>query len=436
VRYPHSVDADAPALRPKLVDIASLTLDPHNARRHNDRNLAVIEHSLGKFQQVKPIVVYEPTGVIIAGNGTVTRAIDMGAEQIVAVFVDKVRDPETGELRPMTPEEAAELAIVDNRSAELAEWHPEQLAETIGEQPDFDWGDVGFEAADFEGFDVEWPLEEVSTVGEHERGEGGGEEPPLPEPPKEPVTQTGDLWILGDHRLVCGDSFDEGARALLLDGEIADMALMDPPFAIYGSSTGIGADIADDKMIRPFFARLGFVIVGSVREFAHVYVCCDWRSWATIWDGLKGAKMSPKNALIWDKGGGGLGSMYAHCYEMIAFFVREPPKHKMTSSRIAGHRQVFKPNVVRGHNRPTGDERLHNAAKPVAMLAELIENSSDEGEIVLDLFNGSGSVIIAGERTGRRVRAMEMERAMCDVTVARWERETGRKAQLVRPREG
>jgi DNA modification methylase len=230
---------------------------------------------------------------------------------------------------------------------------------------------------------------------------------------------------------MCGDSFDDDARANLLDGQIADMALMDPPFAIYGSSTGIGSDIADDKMIRPFFAQLGFVIVQSIREFAHAYVCCDWRSWATIWDGMKAAKLSPKNCLVWNKGGG-LGSMYSHCYELIGFFVRDPPQRAMSVDRKAGHRQVFKRNILDGHNRPTGDDRLHNAAKPIGMLAELIENSSDAGNLVLDLFNGSGSVIMAGEQTGRRVCAMEMEPAMCDVTVKRWESATGRAARRAR----
>ncbi len=425
-----AMDQTAPALHTELVEISSLELDPANARLHDERNLDAIGYSLGRFKQVKNIVVHRPTRRVIAGNGTLTKALEGGATHIVVAWVDTVVE-EDGSERPMTEEDAAELGILDNRTAELATWDHEQLAATIGEQPDLDWAAGGWETEDFEDFEVDWPLPEVTTVGEHERERGEAGEESLPEPPAEPVTQPGDLWILGDHRLMCGDSLDADARALLLDGEIADMVLMDPPFAIYGSSTGIGADIADDKMIRPFFRSLGFAVAQSVREFAHIYVCCDWRSWASIWAGMTGASLSPKNCLVWDKGDGGVGSNYQHCHEFVGFFEKSL-QTTMTGREARGKKIVLgHPNILR-HNRPTGAERLHNAAKPVAMFAELIENSSDEGDLVLDLFNGPGSVIIAGERTGRRVRAMEMEPRWCEVTAKRWEAETGQEAKLMR----
>ena len=144
-------------MKPRLVPIADLELDPHNARRHNERNLDVLAKSLERFDQRKPIVVNERTMRIEAGNGTLTRAIELGATHIVAVFVDD--DEET----------AAAYAIADNRSAELATWDAEQLASTIGEFPEVDWGDLGWSADDFDGLDADWPLTETTTVSEHER---------------------------------------------------------------------------------------------------------------------------------------------------------------------------------------------------------------------------------------------------------------------------
>ena len=204
----------------------------------------------------------------------------------------------------------------------------------------------------------------------------------------------------------------------------AHMVLTDPPYAIYGSSTGVGSDIADDAMIRPFFEAMWRLIAGHVVMFAHCYVHCDWRSWASLWDAAKRSGVEPRNMIVWDKGSSGLGNNYANTHELIAFFARLPPQVTVTSHRAAGQRQVLRPNIVR-HPRPTGDERLHNAAKPVALLVELIENSTDPGHTVLDPFAGSGPVVIAADIAGRTCWAAEKEATMCDVIVARWSRVTG-----------
>lgn len=408
------MDADAPALHPQLVAIADLNLDPNNARTHDARNREAIRNSLVAFRQRKPIVVNRRTMRVEAGNGTVEAALEAGATQIVAVFVDD--DAET----------AAAYAIADNRTAELAEWDVEQLAATIGDLPDVEWNELGWSSEELGDLGIVWPALDTTTVAEHERELPGDQ---VGEPPSSPLTELGDLWVLGPHRLLCGDAFDADARALVLDGRLADLVPTDPPFAIYGSSTGIGADIADDKMIQPFFSQLGFAIVQSVREFGHVYVCCDWRSWASVWTGLTSAKLSPKNCLVWDKGDGGMGSTYQQCHEFVAMFARLPPPTSMAGTARRGQRIVMgRPNILR-HNRAAGDERMHNAAKPISMLVELIENSSDTGDLVLDLFNGSGSVIIAGQRSGRTVCAVELDGGWCDVTVRRWQAETGEAAK-------
>jgi DNA modification methylase len=249
-----------------------------------------------------------------------------------------------------------------------------------------------------------------------------GDPDEAPEPPPDPVTKLGDVWQLGGHRLVCGDCFDPATMKAVTGGKRANMALTDPPYAIYGSSTGVASDVADDSMVRPFFEAMWRVIAGHVVLFAHCYAHCDWRSWAAVWDAGKRAGLAPRNMIIWDKGTFGLGDNYANTHELVAFFARLPAK-KMTNP-TTGQRPVYKANILR-YPRPSGDDRQHNAAKPVALLADLIENSADPGGTVLDLFAGSGSVIIAAETTGRVCWACEKEPGWCDVICARWAKLTG-----------
>lgn len=259
----------------------------------------------------------------------------------------------------------------------------------------------------------------------------------IPEPPRVPVTKLGDVWKLGDHLVVCGDSFEDSTRALGLRGQTVDLVVTDPPYAIYGSSTGIGADIADDRMVRPFFESLFRLVEQSVKPFGHVYVCCDWRSHAAIHESSRAARSGgeyglwPKNLIVWDKGHG-IGNMYAQTHEFVAFFARQPtPKAMKSNQKETGHRVVLKPNLFK-HERAHGDDRQHNAAKPPQLFSWLIENSSDPGQRVADFFAGSGTTIIAAEKLGRKAICFEVDPRYCDVIVERWQRATGGKAERIK----
>lgn len=237
----------------------------------------------------------------------------------------------------------------------------------------------------------------------------------------------GDLWDLGGSRLLCADStlIDNVRRAI---GDLKPTCVItDPPYAIYGSSTGVASDIADDKMVRPFFEAVWRVTYEVLPKFGHAYMFCDWRSWAAIWEASKRAKMSPKNMLVWDKGGGGLGSSYANTFELLAFFAKLPKQTTMKGGAETGQRMVNRPNILR-FAKPSGAERLHNAAKPVELVQELIANSTNEGDCVVDMFGGSGSTLIAATAMGRRCAMLENEPARCDTILARYERKTGGKA--------
>lgn len=286
---------------------------------------------------------------------------------------------------------------------------------------------------------------------------------PAPEAPPLPRTadsKPGEVYQLGPHRLLCGDCTDLDQVARLMNGKRAATVITDPPFAIYGSSTGLEASIADDKVVRPFFALVLKSAVVAVRPFGSVYVCCDWRSWASWWDSAKPVKLAPANLLVWDKGGGGLGSNYANGYELIGYFLAKPERTKMFKA-TTGVRPVLRSNLLRveaegdagpervalmeyvdgagnpvevlegttpppevrlllKYGRVTGAARVHNAAKPIPLLVELIEASTKPGEVVVDFFGGSGTTLLASARLERVAYLTEIDPAWCDVIRHRW----------------
>lgn len=379
---------------------------PENARRHD---IAKIRRSIRDRGQYAPILVQRSTGYIVKGNGTHEA---LGLEQVATVAVI---------FHDYDDDEALEVLAMDNAASDSAGYHHDRLVPILERL-------AARDALDSAGWDRAAVDRVLADQAEATKQTRGRKSTAIPEAPGEPVTQRGDLWTLGPHRLVCGDSFDEDTVAFLTEDRPADLVLTDPPYAIYGSASGISSEVTDDKMVRPFFSGAWRMIARHLKVFGHAYMHCDWRSWSAIWEGARSSGMAPRNMLVWDKGGSGLGSSYANTHELVAFFARIPTSTTMTSNTQRGHRDVFRSNVLR-YDRPTGTERQHNAAKPVPLLEDLINNSTERGERVLDLFSGSGSVLIACELTGRRALAMEYEPKWVDVIVARWERVTGGKAK-------
>jgi DNA modification methylase len=246
---------------------------------------------------------------------------------------------------------------------------------------------------------------------------------------EEAITQQGDLWILGEHRLLCGDATKKEDVERLMDGQKADMVFTDPPYALFGNSTGV-AGITDDKMVKPFFRDIFNACRNNTKLYSHIYICCDWHSAFSLESVGREIKLTAKNLCIWDKGDGGVGAMYQQCYEMIWFFANSPIFNKTTGGKKIGdgERTVNgKPNIWR-HNRANKD-RKHTAQKPVEMISNAINNSSDINGICIDMFLGSGSTLIACEKTNRKCYGMEIDPHYCDVIVKRWEDYTGNKAE-------
>lgn len=357
-----------------------------------------------RMRKARPLIA-TPAGEVVCGNMRL-RADRENGESKTWVFVAK-----------LNAKERREWLLRDNNP--YGDWEREELSALIGKHADAG-GDVsvlGFSEAEVAGL--------LSGVEPKPRPKAE----PI-EPPEKPITQEGDIWTIGRHKLLCGDSTKAADVRRLMGKNHAAAVFMDPPFAIYGSSSGLSASVSDDKLVRPFFRAALEACQLATKLYAQVYVCCDWRSWPSWWEAAKGLNLEPKNLLVWDKGGSGLGSNWANTYEMIGYFAHVPPQRVMrTEGRVSGSiRSVLKPNIIRA-NRPHGEERLHNAAKPTDLIGVVLEASTEPSEIVVDPFAGSGSTLIAAEDSGRRCFTIEIDPAWCDVTVQRWERMTGKKAK-------
>ena len=391
-----------------MTSVKDLKSDHKNARRRTDRSASLIAESLKRFGAARSIVIDED-GRILAGNGTVEGAKKAGIDKL------RIIEAEGDELiavrrAGLTEDEKVGLALADNRSSDLSEWDNEMLRQLSEEHDLTPWFEDG---------------ELLAEVLEPEEGLTDADD--VPETPEEPVTKPGDLWILGNHRLLCGDSTDVLAVERLMDGKKADMVFTDPPYALFGNSTG--AAVADDKMIRPFFRDIGKAIFLSAKQGSHFYSCLDWKSWAAVMDSYAGAGLTVKNMIVWDKGHGALGQAYRSQHELIMFGVCANAGISITkTAAVSSEHQITDVNVWQCPREPK--QGMHAALKPQELIKRAVKNSSSKGELVLDLFGGSGSTLIACEDLARKCSMMEMEPKYCDVIVKRWENFTGNKAMI------
>lgn len=457
-------------LQPHAVAIHELAADPRNARGHEREDLEALVASLRTFGQQKPIVYWRrPDGVrqIVAGEGTWRAMQALSAAFIAAVEFEG------------TEAEARAYGVADNRTGELSRWRDDALAETLAdlraEREDL-VAATGFEADDvdarLERLEAERAARLERLEAEAGRGDDAGEdgadgaderagdsagpgpggavgasaatasaftgEPEVVEDPEDSeierarnlpaLVKDGEVYELGGSLLVCGDVTAPEVSALAAVLGPVSCVVTDPPYAIYGSSSGLAADITDDKIVRPFFEAVLRATSNALKTFGHAYVFCDWRSWPAWWEMAKRTALTAKNLIVWDKGGGGLGASYANTYELVGFFSALPPQRVMKGDNPRGQRTVYAPNLVR-FNRASGKERLHNAAKPLGLCRTLIENSTDPGEVVVDWFAGSGTTLLAALASGRRCVTFEIDPRWCDVVVHRYHGKTGTEAR-------
>jgi site-specific DNA-methyltransferase (adenine-specific) len=373
--------------------IADLTPDPQNARQHDDKNLKAIQGSLKEFGQRKPIVVTE-AGVIVAGNGTVEAAKRLGWTQI-----DVVKVP-----NDWTPDKIKAFAIADNRTAELANWNQEVLTSQLLELEAEGWelAEFGFEA-------LELPDEDKPIV-----------EDEVPESAPGRVA-LGDIWQLGNHRLMCGDSFSKDAIDQLLNGHTADMVFSDPPYGMNldtdYSKMGDGgkkySKVIDDNkqfdasFLLDYFSKCKEIFLWGadyyVETLGRDYP--DLGSWI-IWD-----KYSDDRIGLLD---GRFGSSFETCWSKTP--------HRREIARV----------LVKTNYTARGDEaRVHPTQKPVELAKWFFDRWGKQANNIVDLFGGSGFTLIACEQLGKSAFLMELDPKYCDVIIERWERLTGNKAELL-----
>jgi DNA modification methylase len=428
----------AEQLRPLAVPCAELVLDPANARRHPELNIEAIKGSLRVYGQRKPVVVNRRTGTIEAGNGTLEAALALGWSHLAAVYVDD---------DPMT---AAGFSIADNRTAELAEWDRAALDKLLGEIKTNDPL-------------LERMLADLGTsLGQVKPGQTDPDD--VPEPPDEPLTCPGDLWILGDHRLLCGDAGKAEDVDRLLDGNPIHLLNMDPPYNVRvepRSNNAIAAGLSSfegtkhhqsmDVARHPEKAKpTGKKLRAKDRPLANDFVSEE--AFATLlraWFGNAARVLEPgRSFFVWG-GYANLGN-YPPALEECGLYYsqgivwdKEWPvltrKDFMGAFELAfygwkkgaGH-HFFGPNNVTDLWRVkkiNPNQMVHLTEKPTELAVRAIQYSSRPGENVLDLFGGSGSTLIAAEQTGRRAFLLEIDQLYCDVMVRRWENFTGCKAQ-------
>ena len=409
--------------------ISSLKLRRSNPRTHSDKQIRQIADSIETFGFTNPVLI-DATDTVIAGHGRVRAAKRLGIRQVPTV-----------RLEHLTPEQVRAYVIADNKLAECAGWDRDLLAIEFQELSeidlDFDLEVTGFETAE---------LDLLIGGGAEQEAVDAADEPVDLDRDAPLVSRQGDLWQIGAHRLLCGDALDSESYARLLDGQSADLVFVDPPYNVQidGHVSGLGRArhaefaMASGEMTGTEFTAfleeaLGHHAAHS-RDGSLHFVCMDWRHSAELLEAGHRVYDEYKNLCVWAKTNAGMGSLYRSQHELIHVFKEGSAPH--TNNVELGRHGRTRSNVWRyaGVNSFGGerDEALatHPTVKPVRMVADAILDCSRRHDRVLDGFAGSGTTLLAAERTGRVGYGLEIEPRYVDATIRRLAEHAGLEAVL------
>lgn len=400
-----------------MSSIKDLKSDHKNARRRTDRSASLIAESLKRFGAARSIVIDED-GRILAGNGTVEGAKKAGIDKL------RIIEAEGDELIAvrrvgLSEDQKVGLALADNRSSDLSEWDHDMLRQLSEEHDLTPW---------FE--DDELLAEVLDTV------EGNTDADDVPEAPEEPITKPGDLWILGNHRLLCGDSTDVLAVEGLMDGQKADMVFTDPPYGVSyegGHNKKKRDQIKNDALeggdLTNLFADALASALAVTSDHAAFYIWFASGKSVETFASFANLPLDLRAVIQWYKVRSGLGAFMAqyipNCEPCIYAFKSgcSPQWFGPSDEKTVWELQKESKN------------EFHPTQKPVELPRRALRNSSKPGQLILDLFGGSGATLIACEQDHRHARLMELDPAYCDVIVKRWEQFTGKKAMLDKTKE-
>jgi DNA modification methylase len=399
-----------------------------NARTHSKKQVRQIAESIERFGFTNPILISDADEVI-AGHG-----------RLAAAKLLKVETVPTVKLSHLSPAERRAYVLADNKLALNAGWDREILAIELQALVDLEF-DV--EATGFSLAEVDFILDDVA---ESSPDAPDNPEDDVPLVTGEPVSMRGDLWQLGRHRLLCGDARESSDYVNLLDNDVADLVFTDPPYnvPIDGHVCGLGGirhrefAMAAGEMTEAAFTQFLTDTLAnaakSCRDGAIAFVCMDWRHMGELLAAGRQAFTELKNLCVWNKTNGGMGAFYRSKHELVFVFKVGTAAH--TNSFGLGETGRYRTNVwdyagISSLSASRGEElAMHPTVKPVALIADAIRDCSKRGDIVFDCFGGSGSTLIAAEKTGRSARLMEFDPLYCDTIVRRWEKLTGKHARL------
>lgn len=410
--------------------IEHLTLDPTNPRLHSPKQIHQIAQSIEAFGFNVPVLI-DRNHKIIAGHGRVLACKTLGITEVPTICLDHLSESQ-----------AKAFLIADNRLTEIALWDDRLLAEQLKAlsevELDFSLDVIGFEMAE-----IDMRIEGLTQAGGEEDAADR-----LPEVTNQPViSKTGDLWLLGQHRVYCGDARDPNAYAALLGERRAHMVFTDPPYnvPIRGHASGLGKiqhqdfAMAAGEMSEVEFTAFLTDVCRLLADFSSDgslhFICMDWRHMTELLKAGGDVYTELKNLCVWVKDNAGMGSLYRSRHELVFVFKQGRGSHR--NNVQLGQFGRYRSNVweyagVNSFGRSTEEGNLlelHPTVKPVAMVADALMDCSGRGDIVLDAFLGSGTTLIAAQRTGRICHALEIDPHYVDTAIRRWQAFTGEKAR-------
>jgi hypothetical protein len=405
---------------------SSLHPDPANARKHSQRQLIRLKAIVAEFGFTNPILVDEYCKVI-AGHLRLEVAKAIGMETVPCLQLDH-----------LTPAQKTALALADNKIGDMSEFNPQLLAAQFKQLLNVDYNIefTAFETAEVDiimetpGFSVADPSD---TVAEPDRG-------------SPPVSQPGDLWELGCHKLLVGDSLEAESYLRLLDGALAEMAFVDGPYnvPIAGHVSGLGkaqhaefamasGEMSPDEFTAFLTTYMQLLAKFSTDGSIH-YHCIDWGHLREMLAAGAAVYTEHKALCVWEKTNGGMGSLYRSKHELVLVYKNGKAPH--VNNVNLGRDGRYRTNVWhypgantfrKGRNE---DLAAHPTVKPVSLVADAMRDCSKRGALIIDPFLGSGTTILAAERTGRRAAGIEIDAGYADVAIRRWQAMTGAKATL------
>jgi ParB-like chromosome segregation protein Spo0J len=423
------------ARQAKLLEIVyrpvdELKLDPANPRRHSKQQIRQIANSIRTFGFIVAVLT-DREGRVLAGHGRLLACGELGITEVP-----------TPCLEHLTPAQARAFMIADNRLTEIATWDDKLLAEQLKELSLVDL-DFSIEVIGFEMGEIDLRIASLEDASDPADDPADA----IPElPARSPLSKRGDLWLLGHHRVLCGNALDPADFVVLFGEERATIVFIDPPYnvPINGHASGLGAihhrpfvmacGEMDKAAFVAFLAQACQNLAAFSADGSIHFICMDWRHLEELLAAAQEAYSGLENLCVWVKDNGGMGSLYRSRHELIFVFNngRHGHRNNVQLRRFGRNRtNVWNYPGVNSFSRCGGEGNLlalHPTVKPVAMVADAMLDCSARGDIVLDCFLGSGTSVIAAERTGRRCYGLELDPAYVDTIVRRWQTQTGGSA--------